>query len=228
MEALDDIRIANHMNGPLPVFDPARRFLFYTKLTGCGYENEGRTMFVANLAIGKSFPILASCGFLTAGKFLEYQGKYYLAIGDGNGGTSEGSSFWLYDLEAGEFVIHAEGVIEETEERGVYSYGYYGSEETVIQLGNVTMKNLLNREKPLRLLSDYPLKMHGLTLRTNTKVVHTFSECFQDDTSPPEFTIIRKAGTKVFVISTCEDGSYEIYYNGVRGNVAKGSLKLTK
>lgn len=85
---------------------------------------------------------------------------------------------------------------------------------------------LLNRESPLRLLPRYPL--HGLTLRKNTKVFHTFSECLQDDTSPPAITIIRNAGTKVFVISKCEDGSYEIYYKGSRGHVRKGGLKPTK
>jgi hypothetical protein len=70
--------------------------------------------------------------------------------------------------------------------------------------------------------------MHGLTLKRNTKVFHTFPECFQDDTNPPAITIIRNAGTKVFVISKCDDGSYEVFYNGVRGNVPKGSLKPTK
>lgn len=228
IEALDDIRIAGHMNGPEPVFDPLRRFLFYRQTTGCGYENEGRTMFVADLATGKTFPILASCGFLTADKFLESDGKCYLLIGDGNGGTTEGTSFWLYDVEAGEFVVHAEGVIEETEQHGVFSYGYYLNEETPTPLGKVTMKNLLNRDKPLRLVSDHPLMMHGLTSRKNTRVLQTFSECFKDDSSPPAFELIRKPGTKVLVISKCEDGSYEILYNGARGNVSKGSLRLIK
>ena len=77
------------------------------------------------------------------------------------------------------------------------------------------MKNLLNRERPLRLL---PRPMHGLTLRKNTKA---FDTCNQ-------IVIIRKAGTRVLVTGKREDGSYEIYYKGAIATVPKGSLKTTK
>lgn len=230
VEALDEI--ASKRKGGAEgtvylLFDPSRKYLFQNAKTGCGSENVGRTIFVSELDTGKSFPILASCEWLEAEEFLESGGRYYLLIVAMNGEADcQPGSFWLYDVKANEFVIHAEGGISETE-RGVFSYGYCGDEsETFIPVGTVTIKNLINRENPLRLM---PRPMHGLTLRKNTPVFHNnFFECLQDDTNPPAITIIRTAGTRVFVISKCEDGSYEIYYKGSRGHVRKGSLKTTK
>jgi HEAT repeat protein len=228
-EALDEIsdRSTSNAEGRGPVLDPSRKYLLSRGMTGCGFENEGRTMYVSELATGKNYPILASCVFLHAPTFLEFAGKYYSLIVEQGGGSAEGTSFWLYDMETNQFVIHAEGEITE-KEPGVFSYAYYDGDETPTPLGTVTMRNLLNREKPLRVLGDYPIKMHGLTLRRNTRVLQTFSECFNDDSAPPKFEFIRRAGTKVMVISTCEDGSYEILYDGGRGNVSKGSLRLIK
>jgi hypothetical protein len=225
VEALEDIRREGSMRsvgGPNPLIDPSRKYVFTRVETGCGYENEGRTIFVSEVDSGKSFPILPSCVYLYDPKVLEYAGKYYLLIVEQGGGTAEGTSFWLYDMKANEYVIHAEGEINETKDRGVFSYAYYqGCSPT--PAGTVIMKNLINRESPLRLL---PRLMHGLTLRRNVRVFHTFDECSQPDTKP--FEIIRNAGTRVLVVSKCEDGSYTIYYNGAIASVPKGSLKTVK
>ena len=85
----------------------------------------------------------------------------------------------------------------------------------MIPVGTVTMKNLINRESPLRLL---PRPRHGLTLRKNTKA---FSTCNQ-------IVIIRNAGTRVLITEKHEDGSYEIYYKDAIATVPKGSLKTSK
>jgi hypothetical protein len=85
------------------------------------------------------------------------------------------------------------------------------------------MKNLINRETPLRLL---PRPMHGLTLRRNVRMFHTLEECSQPDTKP--FEIIRNAGTRVLVVSKCEDGSYAIYYKGAIASVPRGTLKRVR
>ncbi|MEK6408415.1 MAG: HEAT repeat domain-containing protein [Acidobacteriota bacterium] len=225
VEAIDEIREGSmgSAEGTVLLFDPSRKYLFHKSGTGCGYENEGRTIFVSELDSGKSFPILASCNYLTLANFLEYGGKHYLLVAEVNGGAGN-PSFWLYDVKANEYVIHAKGEINETKERGVFSYAYsYDEHDALIPAGKVTIKNLINRESPLRLIPMQP--MHGLTLRKNTKVFHTPLETCQPDTD--SFEIIRNAGTRVLVISKCEDSSYEIYYKGA-GHVRKGSLKPTK
>jgi HEAT repeat protein len=225
VEAIDEIREGSmgSAEGTVLLFDPSRKYLFRKDGTGCGYENEGRTIFVSELDSGKSFPILASCNYLTLTRFLKSGGKYYVLIEEVNGGAGN-PSFWLYDVKANEYVIHAEGEIHETGP-GVFSYAYsYDEHDRLIPAGKVTIKNLLNRESPLRLLPRYP--MHALTLRKNTKVFHTPNlEPNQPDTD--SFEIIRNAGTRVLIIEKCEDGSYEIYYKGA-GHVPKGSLKPTR
>ena len=224
IEALDEMREGSLTNapGPNPLIDPSRKYVFTRVGTGCGYENEGRTMFVSLVDSGKSFPILATCVYLNDPRVLEYAGKYYLLIVGQNGGTAEGTSFWLYDMKANRYVIHAEGEIDDTKERGVFSYAYYqGCSPTPV--GTVTMKNLINRETPLRLL---PRPMHGLTLRRNVRMFHTLEECSQPDTKP--FEIIRNAGTRVLVVSKCEDGSYAIYYKGAIASVPRGTLKRVR
>jgi len=227
VEAIDEIGEGSRgsVEGTVLLFDPARKYLFHKGMTGCGYENEGRTIFVTEVDSGKSFPILASCNYLTLARFLEYGGKNYLLLTEENGGAGN-PSFWLYDMHANEYVIHAKGEIDETEP-GVFSYAYaYDEHDALIPAGKVTIKNLINREKPLRLLPKYP--MYGLTLRRNTRVFHSPNlEPCQLDTESDSFEIIRNAGTRVLIIEKCEDGSYEIYYKGAR-HVHKGSLKPTK
>jgi HEAT repeat protein len=227
IEAIDDICEGSKgsVEGTVLLFDPTRKYLFHKGMTGCGYENEGRTIFVTEVDSGKSFPILASCNYLTLARFLEYGGKNYLLIAEENGGAGN-PSFWLYDMKANKYVLHAKGVIDETKP-GVFSYAYaYDEQDSLIPAGKVTIKNLLNRERPLKLLPRYP--MHGLTLRKNTKVFHNpYLEACQPDTDSDSFEIIRNAGKRVLIIEKCEGGSYEIYYKGA-GRVHKGSLKLTK
>ncbi|MEK6303708.1 MAG: HEAT repeat domain-containing protein [Acidobacteriota bacterium] len=216
LEAIEDIRVdpARSMQAPDLLFDPSRKYLFHTVRIPCTYEGDGRAIFVSELDTGTSFPILASSGGLSASVFIESGGRYYLVI-DESGGEADCStgSFWLYDFKANEFVIHAEGGIGGTE-RGVFPLIYCEGDKAT-RVGTVTMKNLLNRERPLRLL---PRPMHGLTLRKNTKA---FDTCDQ-------IVIIRNAGTRVLLTGKREDGSYELYYKGAIATVPKGSLKTTK
>ena len=149
--------------------------------------------------------------------FLEFGGEYYLLIS--SGGDEAGcqrAEFWLYDVKAKKFVIHAEGGIEEAEP-GVFSYTVCDDDNEPIPVGTVTMKNLLNRESPLRLL---PLPMHALTLRRNTSVT---------DNVTGTIMTIRNAGTKLLVVWTNEeDGTIDVYYKGTIAKAPKGSLKLMK
>jgi HEAT repeat protein len=223
-EAIEDIRVdpTRGIQAPDLLFDPSRKYLFQTVKNGCGIEDEAETMFVSQVDSGKSFAILASSQWLGTIEFLESGGRYYLLIVEGRGeATCQPRSFWLYDVKENEFVIHAEGGIEETE-RGVFSYGYCGENDSIIPVGKVTMKNLLNRELPLRLL---PRPMPGLTLRRNTKVVDS---CNQTDSGPSAIMVIRKAGTRVLVLGKREDASFEVYYKGTIAIAPKGSLKMTK
>ncbi len=214
------------------LYDPSRKYLVHTMRLDCGFEHSGRAVYVSDLERGESFPILASCygGPEDAGRVLQAGGKHYLLIGEGRGESDcQLGSFWLYDLKANQFVIHAEGGIKEIKP-GVFSYAYCGQEsETPVPVGTVTMKNLLNRERPLRLLPRPVDPVQGLTLRKNTRVLRTQLDCSQQEPHPSaDSTIIPAAGTRVLITSKCEDGSYEIYYEGFHGRVPKGSLKTTR
>ncbi len=216
LEVIEDIRVDPARDSLARktsdlLFDPSRKYLFTTVRIPCTYEHDGRAIFVSDLDTGKSFPILASSGGIGPSGFIEAGGRSYLVI-DESGGEANCSafSFWLYDVKANAFVIHAEGGLGEAE-RGVFPLTYCeGGKATT-----VTTKNLLNRERPLRLL---PRPRHGLTLTKNTKA---FNTCNQG-------TNIRNAGTRVLITEKREDGSYEVYYNGVIATVPKGSLKTTK
>lgn len=205
------------------LLDPDENYVFYAHTTGCGYENEGMTVFRSDIYGRKSIPILSRCEILTPSRFLRFNMKIYLLIEQSNGGTVAKTSFWLYDVKAESFVLHAEGEITE-ELNGIFSYGYYGEDEKFVPVGEVTIKNLINGESPLRLLSRY--RTQALTLRKNTKIVITDSKCFPQGSD--QYGIILNAGTKVMIVGECPDGGYEIYYGGMRGKVIKGSLKLLR
>jgi HEAT repeat protein len=218
-EVLDEISTWQRP-GPYPPyvsFDPTRKYVVHTVGNNCGFEGSGSTFFLSEIDTGSSFPLLVCCAGAGA-EFREFGGKYYLLIDQGRDEADCGlGSFWLYDVKAKKFVIHAEGGLGEETKPGVFSYAYCGDDEKEIPLGTVTMKNLLNRESPLRLL---PLPMHASTLRKNTKVT---------DTTFGTVMIIRNAGTKLLVVGTREeDGSIDVYYKRTIANAPKGSLKLIK
>jgi hypothetical protein len=206
---------------PEPLVDPTGSYVFYTSNTGCGFEQDGKTVFVSDVYGKKKSPILGRCMGVHGERFLTFQGKNYLLI---TGGTEAGDCYlWLYDIRRREFVVHAEGGIREIK-KGVFSYGYCEGGIEFKQIGTVTMRTLIRREAPLRLLPRYPT--HGITQARDVRVYPSVTECNINSDKPHK--TISKRGTRVLILRECEDGGYEIYYDGFRGKVMKGSIRPVK
>lgn len=205
---------------PEPLVDPTGSYIFYTSNTGCGFEQDGKTVFVSDVYGKKKRPILGRCMGVHAERVLTFRGKNYLLI---TGGTEAGDCFlWLYDISRREFVVHAEGEMREIKE-GVFSYGY-GCHSEFKQVGTITMGTLIRREAPLRLL---PMRStHGITQKRDVRFYPSVIGCDIDDDKPHK--TISRPGTRVLILEKCEDGGYEIYYNGSRGKVKKGSIRPIK
>lgn len=209
---------------PEPLVDPTGSYIFYASNTGCGYEQEGSTLFVSDVYGKIKLPILGRCAYLTPSGFLSFQGKNYLLVSEGNSGTSESNAFWLYDVSRREFVVHAEGEIGEMK-KGVFSYGYYVSDAEFKEIGTITMSTLIRRGPPLRLLPRYPT--HGITQKRRVRAYETSGpECYID--SDKQYKTISTPGTRVVILAECDDGGYEIYFEGFKGKVMKGSVRPIK
>ena len=179
------------------------------------------TVFVSDVYGKRSVPILARCLELSLGGLVEFNGKLYLLITESSCGGE--NAFWLYDIRAREFVVHAGGEIKRVK-GGMFSYSAHDLDGHISPAVTLRAHNLINREAPLRLLPRQPL--HALTSKRNVKVLLTAGFC---SALPPErYRIIRTAGTRLLVAGACEDGGYEIYHNGIRGKVSKGSLRVVK
>src|SRR5689334_16382774 len=125
---------------PEPVVDPSGRFVFYAVNTGGGFENEGMSIFIADVYGRKKTPILGRSWVLRPAGFLNYKGKDYLLI------TGESESpkrdFWLYDTSVGKFVLHADGEIREVS-KVLFSYGLNDEAGDFKEIGKVTTEQLL-------------------------------------------------------------------------------------
>lgn len=212
-------RVELGLPDPLGV-DPTGRFVFYTSNTGCGFEQGGMTIFVSDVYGKKKVPILGSCVYLTAERFLRFQGKNYLLITQ----TSESPehSFWLYDVSRGEFVVHADGGIREIKQ-GVFSYGYCVGDTEFKEIGTISMRTLIRRGPPLRLLPRH--STHGITQKGDVQVYSSWGCSIDND---KQHKTISTPRTRVLILEACEDGGYEIYYEGFRGKVMKGSIRPVK
>jgi hypothetical protein len=208
---------------PNGIVDGTGTYIAYASGTGCGYEGEGTATLISDVYGRGKNPILASCLETGPEKFLDYKGRRYLLIVEGNGGSNEDNAFWLYDTSAKRFVIHAKGEITDIR-KGVFSYGWHPDGDELKPVGTVTMKNLVDREKPLKLLPSYPAQ--GLTQRKDTRLFLTDQEgCDHDE---EKYEVISKAGTKLSILGECPKGGYEVYYRGNSGTVRKGDLKPIK
>ena len=213
-------RVALILPDPLGV-DPTGSYVFYESNTGCGFEQGGMTIFESDVYGKKKRPILGSCRYLTAERFLSFQGKNYLLITQCSEALE--NSFWLYDISRGEFVLHADGEIREIK-KGVFSYGYYQDNSEFKQIGTVTMGTLIRREPPLRLLPRHSTQ--GTTQKKGVRVYPSLLGC--DIDSDKQYKTISRPGTRVLILEACEDGGYGISYEGFRGKVMKGSIRPTK
>ena len=214
---------------PKPIVDPTGSYIAYASGIGCGYEGDGMMAFISDVYGKKRYPILGG----EPQKFLEYEGKLYLLLGDGNGASNEENAVWLYDVSAKEFVVHAKGDLTEIR-KGVFSYGYYPAGDEIKPVGTVTMKNLVNRESPLLLLprSSPGLMMHPTYRLTRREITTMFLApgdneccwCCQAD----KHAVIPKARTRVLILGTCDDGGYQVYYKRQMGKVRKEDLQSMK
>lgn len=203
---------------PEPVIDPSGRFVFYAVNTGGGFENEGMSIFIADVYGRKKTPILGRSWVLRPARFLNLKGKDYLLI------TGESESperdFWLYDISLGKFVLHADGEIREIS-KGLFSYGRNNDEGDFKELGRITTEQLLQNTAPLKLLPRYPT--HGLTRKSKVRVYEA-DNCYSADESP--YKTIATTGTKVLIFGECEDNTCAIYYNGFKGKLKKDALQV--
>ena len=204
------------------LLDPSRKNVYYAKNTGCGFENEGTTLFVADVRGGNSIPILSRCEMLTPVRFFNSGGRSYLLIKEENGGTSYGTAFWLFDVGAKSFEVHAEGELT-AKSNNTFTYGVYTEAEDLKSLGTVRLQTLIKRGSPLRLLPRQPTR--ALTVNKNTKLVFTDPYC---GPLSGEAKIIENAGSQVLIAGSCPDGDYQVYFQGSLGKVAKRDLNLLK
>jgi hypothetical protein len=206
---------------PEPALDSANNHVAYSSNIGCGTgHDEGMIVVISDVYGKKKRPILGSCSNLTPVKFLDYLERTYLLISETTSGNR--SYFWLYDVNSGEFVLHANGHVKELKD-GTFAYGRYVGEYKFKRTATVTMSNLVGREAPLKLLTRYPT--HGRTQGRNVQV-SGWGGCILDPTTPPK--TIRRSGVRVLIMNECPEGEYVVYWRGHRGKITKGGLKPIK
>lgn len=205
---------------PEPLLDPTARLVFYAVNTGGGFENEGMTIFVSDIYGRKKMPILGRSWVLRPAGFLQRKGRTYLLIT----GESESPArdFWLYDIAQGRFVLHADGEIRRLG-KGLFSYGLNNDEDEFKELGRVTMEHLINHRAPLKLLPRSATQ--GLTQKRNVRIYES-ELCHSVNESTHQ--TIATAGTKVLILSECEDGGYAVYYKGFMGKVMKNAIRASQ
>ena len=206
---------------PEPVLDSANNLIAYSSNIGCGEgHDDGMVVVISDVYGKKKRPILGSCSYLRPVRFLDYLDRTYLLISE----TTEGnrSSFWLYDVNSREYVLHAYGLVKELKD-GTFAYGRYVGDYKFKRTGIVTMSNLVGREAPLKLLTRYPT--HGRTQGRNVQV-SGWGGCYLDPSTPPR--TIRRSGEKVLIMNECPEGEYVVYWRGHRGKITKGGLRPIK
>ena len=161
---------------------------------------------------------------LTPIRFLNSGGRSYLLIKEENGATALGTSFWLFDVGARRFELHAEG--ELTASNNTFIYGVYDEAEKFRRLGYVTLQTLISRGSPLRLKPRQPTR--ALTVKNNTKLVFIDPYCGQLSDTEVQTKIIKNAGSQVLIAGECPDGGFQVYFEGSMGKVAKQDVTLSK
>lgn len=210
---------------PEPIFDSANNYVAYASNIGCGGpHDEGMVVFISDVYGKKKGPIIGNCMYLRPVKFLDYMGRTYLLISETS--DADSTSFWLYDVNGGEFVLHADGDVKGLK-NGTFAYGSYDydGDYKFNRIGIVTMSDLVGREAPLKLLSRYPT--HGLTQGRNVQVYGS-DGCWLPGTTNAPTRTIRRSREKVLILNECSEGDYVVYWQGQRGKIMKGGLKPIK
>ena len=204
---------------PAWYLDPEGRFLYYSVLTGCGYENDGMAIFRTDLYGKRIEPVIGSCDNLTM-ESLADGGKNYLLIREGNSGAGL-RDFWIFDLDTHQPIVHAEGLLEKSTVAGKYQY-CKGPEEEKTACAEISMQTLLQRQRPLRLLPRFPLIARTVKDDVPMRVPYNAS-CGIDPSDKIEK--IPQKGSVVVILDTCKDrGVYEVYFRGTHGTVSKNQL----
>jgi hypothetical protein len=206
---------------PEPIFDSANKHVAYASNIGCGTSHdEGMVVFISDVYGKKKRPILGNCYYLRPVRFLDYLGRTYLLISETS--DADPTAFWLYDVNGGEFVLHADGHLKKLK-NGTFAYGRYDGDYKFQRIGIVTMSDLVGREAPLKLLTRYPT--HGLTQGRNVQVSGG-GGCGFAPTTPSK--TIRRSGERVLIMNECPEGESVVYWRGHRGKITKGGLRPIK
>ncbi len=200
--------------------DPTGNYLYYTVLTGCGWENDGMAIYRSDLFGKRIEPLLGRCDNLKM-EGLAYGGKNLLLIREGNSGVGD-TGFWLFDLATLEPLVHAGGTLEAKPGSGNFRY-CDGNAEEAGSCREIAMEVLLNRKSPLRLLPRFPLTARTAADGVELRQLEGSASCGTAPTVGVEK--IPQKGSWVAVLDSCKGrGVYEVYYRGLRGTVSKSQL----
>ena len=204
---------------PAWYLDAKREFLYYTALTGCGFESDGMVIFRTDLYGKRIEPVLGRCNNLKM-EPLALVGKDYLLIREGDSGIGD-TGFWIIDLESNQPALHAAGTLEKSKDGG-FKY-CRGNQEDPGLCKEVTADILLNRKAPLELQPRFPLKARSNQEQVPVRISDGPSSCGLIPATKVE-NLPRKDAL-VAILDSCKDrGVYEIYYRGLRGTVSKNYL----
>ncbi|KAB2838145.1 hypothetical protein F9K50_09765 [bacterium] len=201
--------------------DPEGKHLYYTVLTGCGYENDGMAIFRSDLFGTRIEPVVGSCNNL-AMEGLAGGGKPYLLVREWNSGLGN-TGFWIFDVASGKPLVHAGGILERGAVPGKFRY-CPGHEEEKGPCSDIDLEALLQRKTPLRLLPRFPLTARTVQDEVPLRIPEGSLPCglepgFRSEKIPHK-------GSQVVILDTCKDrGVYEVYFRGLRGTVSKNQLQ---
>lgn len=206
---------------PAWYLDPEGKYLYYTVLTGCGFENDGMAIFRSDLRGTRVEPVVGSCDNL-AMEALAEGGKSYLLIRESNSGIGN-TGFWIFSLASNQPLVHAGGVLEKATQPGKFRY-CAGNEDEKGTCADVSMETLLQRKAPLRLLPRFPLAARTAQDEIPLRIPEGSLPCGLEPTARTEK--IPRRGSPVVILDTCKDrGVYEVYFRGLRGTVSKNQLQ---
>ena len=134
-----------------PVVDPTGAYIAYSSGSGCGYEGEGEAVLISSIYGKRKARIISTCIEAGPQEFFIYKGRQYLLVSGTSDAGEEDDAFWLYDIDAKKMMVHGAGDLTKTSKHG-FSYAYYW-EHKKRTFGAVTMKTLVNGERPLKLLA---------------------------------------------------------------------------
>jgi len=209
---------------PAWLLDAGGRYLYYTTLTGCGFEGEGMAIFRSDLRGSKIEPVLGGCGILTM-EIVPINRLNYLLVRESHGDSHE-AGFWIFDMETLRPIVHADGILRKRSGANA-TYDYCASfPKWKKDCQKVTDEILQNRRIPLRLRSRHPIRARVKANSLVVSVSEGLSTC--DEESKHSLKLPKPSG-QVAILQACPDEDhYEIYYRGLRGTGSREDLETIK